>query len=219
MSKYDYCILEGSDPAAVSEKAALLGWDGLCLLDAESPERVKGKEKHRIDLVRGTLIEADKAETVRKETPKKRKGYEVIAVRGLSEEANRAAVETPAVDILLPGEDSRIDYVMVKLAKKNNVAIGFEFRSLLQSSGEDRSRVFSRMRGNAKIVRKFGAPFVITSGAMSEWDIRAPSELIAFGRVLGFESPQITKAISAGLIEGNRKRLGGKWVMPGVEVE
>lgn len=222
MSVYDYCILEGSDPAAVSEKAAMLGWGGLCLLDAESPEgmKVKGiKGKHGIDLVRGTLIEAEKAEAVRKEAPKRRQRFEVIAVRGLSEEANRAAAETPAVDILLPGEDSRIDYVMVKLAKKNNVAIGFEFRSLLQSSGEDRSRIFSKMRGNAKIVKKYGAPFVITSGAMSEWDMRAPSELIAFGRVLGFETPQITKAVSAWLVEGNRKRLGGKWVMPGVEVE
>jgi ribonuclease P/MRP protein subunit RPP1 len=219
MSMYDYCILEGSDPAALSEKAAMLGWDGLCLLDPESPEGVEAKGKTGIDIVRGILIETDKAETVRKEARRVRERFGVIAVRGLSEEANRAVAETPAVDILLPGEDSRIDYVMVKLAKKNNVAIGFELRSLLQSSGVDRSRVFSRLKGNAKIVSKFGGPFVITSGAMSEWDIRAPSELIAFGRVLGFETPKITKAISSWLIEGNRKRLGGKWVMPGVEVE
>ncbi len=219
MSMYDYCILDDSDPTAVSSKAALLGWDGLCLLGPESPDGMKTEGKAGVDIVRGTLIETDKAETVRKEARKRRERFDVIAVRGLSEEANRAAVETAAVDILLPGEDSRIDYVMVKLAKKNNVAIGFEFRSLLQSSGVDRSRMFSRMRGDAKIVSKFGGPFVVTSGAMSEWDIRAPSELIAFGRVLGFDTPLITKALSAWLIERNRKRLGGKWVMPGVEVE
>jgi ribonuclease P/MRP protein subunit RPP1 len=219
MSLYDYCILACSDPAAVSEKAATLGWDGLCLLDAGLPEKPAMKGKCRIDLVRGALIETDKPGLVKREAQKTRDRFEVIAVMGLTEEANRAAVEAPAVDILLPGQDTRIDYVMAKLAKKNNVAIGFEFRSLLQSSGEDRSRLFSRMRGSAKIVRKVGAPFLITSGAMSEWDMRAPSELIAFGRELGFETPRITKAISAGLIEENRQRLGGKWVMPGVEVE
>jgi len=219
MRMYDYCILDFSDPAAVSEKAAKLGWGGLCVLGAEYRAEVQAKGKPCIDVAKGTIIEADKAATVRREALKRRRVFEVVAVRGLSDEANRAAVETPAADILLPGDDSRVDYVMVKLAKKNSVAIGFEFRQLLQSSGEDRSRIFSMMRATAKLVRKFGASFVITSGAMSEWDLRAPSELTAFGRVLGFETPGITKAISAWLIERNRKRLGGKWVMPGVEVE
>ena len=177
MSMYDYCILEGPDLAALSEKALLLGWNGLCLLDAGFPEGAKGK-KNGIDIVRGTLIEADKAETVRKEAPKRRQRFEVIAVRGLSEEANRATVETPTVDILLPGEDSRIDYVMVKLAKKNNVAIALDLNRVMMSNRLGRAQEFSMLADTAKLIRRFGSPFVLTSGAYSPWDMRSLSELL-----------------------------------------
>ncbi len=217
MKSYDYCILGGSDPGAFSEKGAALGWDGLCLLDPELAGKLPGKGK--VELVPAAMIEPAKAGDVRKEAVRMRPRFPIIVVRGLDEAVNRAAVETAAVDILLPAEEAKIDYVMAKLAKKNGVAIGFEFRQLLQSSGEDRSRLLSKLLETAKLVKKFGAPFVLTSGAMSEWDMRAPSELAAFGRNLGFDTPRIMESLSDRLLQKNRKRLGGKWVMPGVEVE
>jgi ribonuclease P/MRP protein subunit RPP1 len=217
MKFYDYGILADSDIEAISKKGALLGFGGLGLLSGQAAGKTPGKGK--IDLVKGTLIETDKANGVKKMVAGKRERFEIVAVRGLNEETIRAAVETPGIDILLPGEGAKIDYVMVKLARKNNVAIGFEFRLLLQSSGEERSRIFSWLRETAKLVKKFGAPFVLTSGAMSEWDLRSPSELTAFGKVLGFEESEIRKSLSGKIVENVRKRLGKKWVMPGVEVE
>jgi len=217
MQFYDYCVLADSDLAEIAKKGALLGWSGLCLLSEQAAGKLK--EKNKIDLVPGALIETGKPNYIRREADRKRSRFPIIVARGLNEDINRAAVETPAIDILLPAENAKIDYVMVKLAKKNDVAIGFEFRLLLQSCGEDRSRIFSGLRETAKMVKKFGAPFVLTSGAMSEWDLRSPSELTAFGRILGFEVPQIRASLSERMIENNRKKLGEKWVMPGVEVE
>jgi len=217
MQLYDYCVLADSDLAEIAKRGALLGWNGLCLLSEQVAGKLKVKNK--IDLVPGALIETDKPNYIRREADRKRSRFPIIVARGLNEDINRAAVETPAIDILLPAENAKIDYVMVKLAKKNDVAIGFEFRLLLQSCGEDRSRIFSGLRETAKMVKKFGAPFVLTSGAMSEWDLRSPSELTAFGRILGFEVPQIRASLSERMIENNRKKLGEKWVMPGVEVE
>ncbi len=211
MKFYDYCVFDYAD--GMPGMAAELGWGGLCLLK-DGPAGM-GK----IDPVKGLLIETEKVQNVKKEAVRNRKRFEIIVASGLNEDVNRAAVETPEIDILVTVEGARIDHVMVKLAAKNNVALGFDFRQLLHSSGVQRSRIFSRMRENAKLVKKFRAPFVITSGSVSEWDMRAPFELTAFGRLLGFEEPAIKEALSGKMIENNRKKLGGKWVQPGVEVE
>ena len=217
MQSYDYCVLADSDLPDVLKKGALLGWDGMCLLNAGGT--IEPSWESTIELVRGALIETSNANSVKTEAAKLRQGCESLTVRGMNEEVNRAAVETAAVDILLPAPGSKIDYVMVKLAKEKNVAIAFELGLLLQSSGVERSRIFSRMLEVSKIVRNFSAPFVLTSGAMSGWDLRSPSELTAFGRVLGFEEPRIKDSLSGNLAGKNRRRLSDKWIMPGVEVE
>ena len=218
MKFYDYCLIAEDGIEAIMKKAIELGWNGLCILN-EKKKNLPLKKIDKIDVVRGLLIETNKAKDVGKEAANNRKLFEIIAARGVNEEVNRMAVETPEIDILLPAPDAKIDYVMVKLAKKNNVAIGFEFRLLLQSSGEERGRIFSRMLETAKLVKKFRAPFVLTSGAMSDWDLRSPSELYSFGKVLGFDPSGIRTNLSDKIVEENRKRLGDKWVMPGVEVE
>jgi ribonuclease P/MRP protein subunit RPP1 len=217
MAFYDYCILADSGAAAIISMAAELGWDGLCLLGGEpfpGPLKRKG-----LDVMRGLLIEPAKASDVKKEAAGGRKVSEIIAVRGTDEAVNRAAVETPQVDLLLPAPGTRIDYKMARLAVRNGVRLAFEFTPLVQSSGEDRGRIFSIMAGNAAVAVKFRAPFAITSGALSEWDLRAPGELASFARALGFSQPGIREALSASLIRANRKKLGGKWISPGVEVE
>ena len=68
-------------------------------------------------------------------------------------------------------------------------------------------------------MRKFRAPFVLTSRANTEWDLRSASEMVAFGRVLGFQDKEIKDSLSGKILKENRKRLGGKWVIPGVERE
>jgi RNase P/RNase MRP subunit p30 len=54
---------------------------------------------------------------------------------------------------------------------------------------------------------------------MDPYDIRAPADIVSFGRVLGFRDPAIKAAMSDSVLKENRKRLSGKWIMPGVELE
>ena len=139
-----------------------------------------------------------------------RKNIEIIsAIR-----EDREAVETAEVDIVFPGE---MNYIMVRLAKKNQVAVGFDFHPLLHSSGKGRGRLLGDYLQTARLVRKYKAPFLLTSGAKSEWELRSPSELVAFGKVLGFSEADAKEALSGKILERNRKRLGKGWVMPGVE--
>ena len=68
----------------------------------------------------------------------------IIAVRGVNDEISRTALENRFVDILLLSEitdqkdfihsrNSGLNQVLCKLAKKNNVAIGFSFSDLINS--------------------------------------------------------------------------------------
>ena len=123
-------------------------------------------------------------------------------VEGGSDEINRRAVENKQVDIVLSPEkgrskkylhqrDSGLNQVLCKLAKKNKVAIGFNFSSLLHS--KDLSWTLGKMFQNVRLCRKFKVRMVVASFAKNKWEMRAASDLLAFAIVLGM-TPKEAKA-------------------------
>ena len=227
MRFYDMHVHPEVELAKILAFSKKLGWTGICLIfkDIKDLEEAKKELKNvkDLDISFGIKLEPkNPAEIPRKVEPIRRKA-DVILVYGGDLEVNRKACETSGVDILchpeLGRDDSGIDHVMAKLAAKNNVTIEFNFRQLLLSYGKSRSEYFAKLEKNAKLVRKYRAPFVLTSGAVSCWDLRSPSELISFGKLLGFDSKKVKSSLFGGIIENNRKRLSGKWIMPGVEIE
>ena len=214
----------GSEGVSFGEQAKKLGWTGVCLLipypEWEGNKEIKKAEG--IDFTTGAACTAKSPQQVAHLAKALRGKAEVIAVVGGDLEVNRAAVETPEVDLLLrPWEgrqDAGVNHVVARLAKKNNVAILFELEPLMHAAKRGRSELFERYERTARLLRKYHAPFVIASGARSAWDLRGPSELVSFGRLLGFDDKQIQESMSGNMIRENRKRLSGKWVMPGVEV-
>jgi ribonuclease P/MRP protein subunit RPP1 len=226
MSFYEYHVHPEVDLEGMLRTLETLGWSGVCFV-CESLERIeefkKKLEKAGIDIAFGYKIKTSNPNNIPKIAKKIRKRVEIILVNGGDLEINRKACETSEVDILTHPEfgrnDSGLDYVMAKFAKENGVSIEFNFRSLLLSYKKSRSDIFSRMLENAKLIRKYKAPFVLSSGAIEPNDLRSPSELISFGKVLGLNPKNIKINLSGKILEENRKRLGGKWVMPGVEIE
>jgi len=178
------------------------------------------REKPRLAV--GTEVCAARAGQLRPAVCRVRKSADIIVVRGGTEELNRAAVETPEADILLDhsvGGRSGINHVLAKLARKNNVSIGFDFNQVVTSYRMGRIQDFSAMVETARTVRKYSTPFVLTSGARDPWGMRSPSELLGLGSQLGFTAGESGKGLSDEIVRENRKRLSGKWVMPGVEIE
>ena len=226
MKFYDYHVHPEVDLGGMLTTLQTLGWGGVCFVckSLEEIEQLRKKlAKTKLDIAFGYKIETKNPDNVSKLARKFRKKAELILVSGGDLEINRKACETSEVDILTHPElgrnDPGFDSVMAKLAKKNGVAIEFNFRGLLMSYKKSRSDLFSNMLENAKLVRKNKTPFVITSGAIEPHDLRAPSELISFGNVLGLNTKQTKHNLSGSRIEENRKRLGRKWLMPGVEIE
>jgi len=225
MRFYEYHTHPEIDMESMLLIAEKLGWSGICLISTnlKEIESLRKRVKSPLDVCFGYKIKADNPGEIPRLARKARKKTEIILVFGGDPEINRKACETPEVDILTHPEmgrkDPGIDTTMAKLAKRNGVSIEFNFRSLLLSYGKARADIFSNMLGSAKIVKKTKAPFVLTSGALDPHDMRSPSEMISFGRVLGLDLKEIKFSLSPKMLENNRKRMGKKWIMPGVEIE
>jgi len=151
-----------------------------------------------------------------------RKSVDVLIVHGGSETVNRAALENPRVDILnhpAPDKNSGLNQVLAKAAAENEVAIGLTLRPLLNSRGSRRIRLLSDLRTNLDIARKYEVSLVLSSDAMSCFDLRAPMDALALAEICGLEEDEAIDAMSTvpeKII--SRKRPGTGYVREGVEV-
>ena len=128
-----------------------------------------------------------------------RKSVDVLIVHGGSETVNRAALENPRVDILNhPAFDksSGLNQVLAKAAAENGVAIGLTLRSLLNSRGSRRIRLLSDLRANLDLARKYEVSLVLSSDAMSCFDLRSPMDALALAEICGLEEDEAIDAMS-----------------------
>lgn len=154
-----------------------------------------------------------------------RKEFDILLAKGGDLSLNRAAVETPEVDILAHPElgrtDSGFDSVLAKLATKNNVAIEINFREILVSSGRTRSMILSHMRENIKLAKKYRTPIILSSGAISNFEMRDPYCLISMATQLGLELRDAKLSLSKipqQIIKRSLERRSPTWIMPGVKI-
>lgn len=223
----DLCVRTGDVEKAL-ELGGQLGLDmaGLVVPLGELARLEKFREnldwRRKPHLALGIEVSTERHSQIRKLVARVRKAAEIVVACGGTDELNRAALETPEVDILINHDINGrcgINHVLARLARKNNVAIGFDFNQLMSSYRLGRIQEFSAMTDTARVARRFRAPFILTSGARNPWDMRSPSELIAMGRLLGFTEAETRHGLSDQIVKENRRRLSGKWIMPGVEIE
>ncbi len=95
------------------------------------------------------------------------------------------AVMRKKVDILLDSEDRILDYATIKLAKEKDVAIEFGLSKFLNTKGLKRSVLFSRLKDEIRIVKKFDTPFLITSSAENIYQLRSRKQIENFFSYFG----------------------------------
>lgn len=156
---------------------------------------------------------------------KLRRLYDLLLVRGGNLRLNRAAVETPEVDILTHPEfgrtDSGLNHVLARLAAKNRVAIELNFREILISNARSRAVVLKHMRRNATLAKKYGAPIIVCSGTVSHWYLKDPYIMVSMATQVGLnleEAKQAITEIPKRIIKLARERRSKRWVMPGVKI-
>jgi RNase P/RNase MRP subunit p30 len=186
-----------------------LGWSEICFLFSK-PEDAKG-----IKYPKGLIITESNLDKIRDCVKKFRKNFEIIALASNSIKLSRAALKISGIDLLI---SEKIDSGLVKLLNNAGINLLIDFVSLIHTEGESRIKTWQARKRWADILKKT-KNFIICSGAHTLWDMRSPSELIAFGRLLGFFDPDIKKAISGWLVKRNIQRMKSDWIMPGVSIQ
>lgn len=226
---YDFCVHAVPDGENTAEQLAALarhfGYSGIALanhsdkLPQSQPELSSTNE---FEIFRGIELVEENPSKLHGLIGKFRKSVDVLIVHGGSENINRAALENPQVDILNhPAFDksSGLNQVLAKAAAENNVAIGLTLRPLLHSRGPRRVRLLSDLRANLDLARKYDVPLVLSSDAMSCFDLRSPRDALALAEVCGLEEDEALEAMTTvpeRIISKNRPGPG--YIREGVEV-
>jgi ribonuclease P/MRP protein subunit RPP1 len=227
MGYSDLCI-RSMEFGSAAEMGRRLGLDMIAIV--VPPDGLPGLEefikardwRKKPAIAKGVELRAGSPGQLRGLASRLRRSAEVLVAIGGTEDMNRAAVETQEIDMLIGhivDGRSGINHVLARLARKNGVAVGFEFGHLLESYRMGRVQEMAALRETAMAVRRFKAPYQLTSGAQEPWGMRGASELVSMGRLLGFTEGEAKRGLTDSMVRRNRKRLSGKWVMPGVEVE
>jgi len=226
---YDFCVHAVPDGEnSVEQLSALawhLGYSGIAL--ANHSDKLPQSQPvlpltNGFEVFRGIELVEENPSKLHGLIGKFRKSVDVLIVHGGSETVNRAALENPRVDILNHpafAKSSGLNQVLAKAAAENDVAIGLTIRPLLHSRGPRRVRLLSDLRANLDLARKYDVPLVLSSGAMSCFDLRSPMETLALAEVCGLEEDEALEAITIvpeRII--SRNRPGPGHVREGIEV-
>ena len=180
-------------------------------------------EKEGIEIFLGAEVHADSLAELKSLAKEAKKCADFVIAHGGDLKINRHALKF--VDILAHPERGRkdpgFDYVMAKIAKKNNTAIELNFRSFLAENGLKRIRVIEHFKNNIKLARKYDVKLIVTTGAKSIYEMRSPREISAFFEYLGMGREELLKAMIYNpkeIIERGRERKSKNYIMPGVRV-
>ncbi len=139
---------------------------------------------------------------------------DLLAVHGGNEMIDRAALDNKNVDML--SHPGRMNHIMMKLAAQKEIAIEFNLFDLIHGEGKVRSRSLFTMRENLKLARKYNVQAVLTGGASSIYEVRAPMEIIALAKLIGMTELEAKAGLSFAPEDLLERR--GKELIDGVEV-
>lgn len=120
---------------------------------------------------------------------------------------NRQILEDRRVDILLSPENgikedslhqrnSGLNHILCNLAKKNNIAIAFNFNDVLKSHNIERAKILGRMMQNVRLCRKYKVKMILASFAKDKYEMRSQRDLVSFALTIGMTADEARKSLS-----------------------
>jgi len=194
------------------------GFD-LAVCFQNSSEREKNDE-HNGSLYPATLVRADDVVELKKKL-RKAKGF--IGVLSSETKVNREAIMRRKVHVILDSEERKLDYASIKLAAEKDVVIEVSFSKFLRTRGFKRMKLLDETRLLLKLLMKFGTPFLITSGAEKELELRPRYQLYGFFSLLardaGLDELRFLESLRDTGTKICRMLTDSSYILNGVEVE
>lgn len=213
---YDFIVQPiPEDPDSIPEmaqQAKKYGYSGMALVNTLENDTENIQPGFSIYHAAGISCKPAK---LRNEIQKHSKKTDIIIVMGGDELLNRAAVETPGLDIILQPEE--FNHVHARFAHDNSITIGFDVGSLIRNRGDARIKELTTMRRNLMYVRKYDLQAILTANATTFYDLRAPREMAAIAGLFGMTQKEASDAMSTTPIE-ILKTKNQNYVQNGIEV-
>ena len=223
-----------NDIERILERAEQLEWSGICLtshfeknFSEFSKKAEKLKAKGSIEIFTGAEIN----ENIRKNSIEALKYSDFNFAACTGEDATRNASdcwelhvlcqENPKERDFMDQKNSGIDHIVAKLLKEKGIALELNFSDFLNSYGMARAQRIGRARQNILLARKYKILLIITSGAKDIYGMRAPRELISFGKILGMTDGEAKNALEKNplvIIKKSADRKNPDKLLTGLEV-
>jgi ribonuclease P/MRP protein subunit RPP1 len=168
-----------------------------------------------LDIFSVLEVNADKSGDV-KIALKNREFVDILMINAKSPRAMRAATESSLVDVI---SHAFIDQSSAALASKNSVALEINLADILELTGIKRSLLFSKIKFNLLLARKYKLDIVMTTGASSMYGLRQPRQMMALAEVLGMSNAEAKRAVMEfpkELVEKDRRKHSGVTVKEGI---
>lgn len=144
---------------------------------------LKNNLKDFIDIDYTLNIKSSNPSEIRKIVRKYRNKSSCISILGGNLKVNRTSLENIQVDVLskpyFKRYDSGLNHILAKEAKENNVAIELVFSDILKTYLAHRSKILANFRDIYRLYRKYDFPLILSSGAISIFDIRTVEDFKA----------------------------------------
>jgi len=221
-----------SSPSQIAKMASYLGYKAVGLADFNTSNLnllndIKELFKsYNIDLISRVDLEVESPRKLKSILRRIRRKVEVISVYCKNLSIARLAARDRRVDILnFSVKDWRrnfFDKSEALLAINGESALEVNLIDLIKvKSPGERIQAIRILRDNIKVAKRYGVPIIISSGATSIFEMRAPRELAALATILGlteFEARESLSNIPMNLVNKNREKLSESFIMPGVKI-
>ncbi len=164
-------------------------------------------------VLKGYLIRAESGKELIEKLKRAKREWLVGVIGDLR--VLRNAVMRWRVDLILDFPEREIDYVTVKMAKEKDVAIEISLSKFLNSEGIRRLRLIEETLDLIRIINKFDAPFVLTSGASDFYEMRPKRQIMEFFEILGADVKKAERWMDR-LV---RRYTDPNYIMDGLEIE
>ncbi len=161
----------------------------------------------------GVVVKAENPDELRRKLRKVRRDV-IVGVVG-NEAVCREAVMRRKVDLILDSEKRQLDYATLKLAAEKDVAVELGLAKFIKSRGFSRMQLFERLYDEIRVIKKFNVPFVVTTAAENEYEMRTRKQVENFFSFFGCD---IVKArqYATRLV---RRYYDSHFIMDGFEIE
>ena len=130
----------------------------------------------------------------------------------------RTALELKKIDVILDHQERELDYTTLKLAAERRVFVDISISPLIIERGLKRVRIMEKKREIVKLIKKFGTPFILTSGAETPYLMRKPDDLITLASLYGINRELAEMGISEYPVQLIWKKFNDRFILEGLEV-